>query len=206
MFFCPLCGDAFPTNADLDSHWQASHPLNQERPEGKHRCTYCPYSSDNKSHTTRHERTHTGERPFTCTICQKSFSRSERLETHMNVHTRGRWLERSEYGQYVTPEAPQEAAFAVRQHAHPPLLRPDVCPEGTTPQAVHFTSPSLVPEVFPALHHFQISQECGASGTSTRSAATALPAATSGEFPFVQTTQLAVALDDTEKMHIVTLE
>ena len=31
---------------------------------------------------TRHERTHTGQRDYTCDICQKSFARSDKLKLH----------------------------------------------------------------------------------------------------------------------------
>ncbi|XP_049274688.1 zinc finger protein 17-like isoform X2 [Rhipicephalus sanguineus] len=197
VYCCDVCGEAFRTTADLDNHRQDPH---HERPEGKHRCSYCPYSSDNKSHTTRHERTHTGERPFTCTVCQKGFNRADLLERHMNIHTRQIWVVHSKYGQYVKPEAPQEAALSGHQGTHLPLLRQDVSPEGTTPQAAsynaHTQAAMAVQEVFPSFRHFKISQEGRALGTSACSGPTASPTATGGECAIVRTTQITVPCDN----------
>ncbi|KAL3208732.1 hypothetical protein MRX96_038849 [Rhipicephalus microplus] len=85
VFCCEACGDAFSAAKHLHRHWQTTH---RKKPLGKHKCSFCNYTSDRKAHVKMHERTHTGERPFSCYICQKGFYRADDVETHMRVHTK----------------------------------------------------------------------------------------------------------------------
>ncbi|KAL3496440.1 hypothetical protein BJX62DRAFT_194041 [Aspergillus germanicus] len=38
-------------------------------------CPWCSRSFTKDEHLARHARTHTREKPFSCTVCQKTFSR-----------------------------------------------------------------------------------------------------------------------------------
>lgn len=49
----------------------------------KHKCNYCDYQTDNRSHMRRHESTvHSLCKPYICFICEKEFSRSEKVKSH----------------------------------------------------------------------------------------------------------------------------
>lgn len=49
-------------------------------------CSFCPYSTSDLSNFKRHLLIHSGKRPFTCEICQKSFRRKEHLRGHLLTH------------------------------------------------------------------------------------------------------------------------
>ena len=48
-------------------------------------CRYCGRCFELKANRIVHERLHTGENPFQCTICQKSFSCFTYLITHLEL-------------------------------------------------------------------------------------------------------------------------
>ncbi|XP_064645156.1 zinc finger protein 770-like, partial [Lineus longissimus] len=69
---------------------QKGHLLRHERihtGEKPFHCKYCDKSFPQKGHLLRHERIHTGEKPFQCKYCEKSFSQNDYLLTHERIHT-----------------------------------------------------------------------------------------------------------------------
>ena len=67
-------------------------PTAAERPASKRpfACTWpgCEWSFTRSRNLARHERKHTGVRPFECTICAKKFTRSDHLSNHVKIHFR----------------------------------------------------------------------------------------------------------------------
>ncbi|KAH7116126.1 hypothetical protein B0J11DRAFT_539292 [Dendryphion nanum] len=50
-------------------------------------CGTCHKQYTKKEHLQRHERTHTGVRPFVCQLCGRSFARQDALNRHIKIHS-----------------------------------------------------------------------------------------------------------------------
>lgn len=71
---------------DGDKPLEKSQNLCQETDTG-YVCPQCRKTFQWRSNLTKHMRTHTGEKPYSCNICPYKTSYSEALKRHMRIHT-----------------------------------------------------------------------------------------------------------------------
>ena len=50
-------------------------------------CSFCDKSFKHKSNLPQHERIHTGDKPYQCAVCNKKFNRKSTLTRHERIHT-----------------------------------------------------------------------------------------------------------------------
>lgn len=102
-FICSLCGQDFILHDRLAKHIASRHKASRhdgsasaglgdgcDEPgkSGKsYLCTVCQRSFARSDMLTRHMRLHTGVKPYTCKVCGQVFSRSDHLSTHQRTHT-----------------------------------------------------------------------------------------------------------------------
>lgn len=98
-FMCETCGktfrDAYSVKECEKRHKGTFTPKpSQQIPwrnrEAKYVCDLCGYRTKGKAALERHLRgKHSPSRPFSCSLCRRSFKSKSNLESHVLVHTRG---------------------------------------------------------------------------------------------------------------------
>ena len=78
---CSECGASFMKSDHLKRHINSTH-----RKIKTIKCNYCDMMFSDKYKAKVHERKHTGESPYMCDICSKTFKRKEALDNHAIVH------------------------------------------------------------------------------------------------------------------------
>ncbi|KAL7648198.1 UNVERIFIED_CONTAM: hypothetical protein RMT77_000101 [Armadillidium vulgare] len=86
-------GDEMPSGCENNSNNSLVYPSGSVERETvtkrSFRCPYCPYESRNCSGAVRRhiKYKHTGEKPFSCSICQMNFTEKCKLNQHTRTHT-----------------------------------------------------------------------------------------------------------------------
>ncbi|XP_055957403.1 zinc finger protein 486 isoform X2 [Patella vulgata] len=87
---CKLCDKGYTQKGNLKKHIYMMHTGDKTLPKKKvlYECEVCKKKLCSKSGLKCHMRTHTGERPYPCQLCDKAFRLGTTLKKHYKSHER----------------------------------------------------------------------------------------------------------------------
>ena len=82
-----------PVNMLSDKTVERMKKMEGRRRQGLvvHYCNECNYSTEMKSSLVSHSRTHSGEQPFHCKLCDQKFGHPSSLNHHLLTHKQGQF-------------------------------------------------------------------------------------------------------------------
>ncbi|KAH8306221.1 hypothetical protein KR018_004773 [Drosophila ironensis] len=109
QFACPVCPERFSRKFRLKHHmaWHSGetpyqcdvcskrfvhkvalykHKMIHDNETKRLECHVCGFKTRTKAHLERHTRSHTGDKPFACPVCNKRFSQMYNMKAHLREH------------------------------------------------------------------------------------------------------------------------
>ncbi|KAL1460865.1 hypothetical protein WDU94_012804 [Cyamophila willieti] len=150
ILICSYCKQTFSQKKNLSQHYRTVHGIllrSNVIAEMKlecgitidgvtsYKCPHCPSLFLRFFSLQKHLKSHSGVRPFTCTVCNKSFALREHLTRHSNIHT-GRGYQCNVCGRFMSDKT--NLKVHMRNHTGEKKYICEVCGKGFAQWSSHY--------------------------------------------------------------------